>query len=309
MKFLPSLVIAALAGLIVFFVQESRLNDLRDELSKKETSLEEVTAQNRTTTISKSASTPSPVTSTKSRDITETRPEEEEKEEKENPMRSMAKVFETDAGRAMLKQGIEASLPMFYGDFIESLDLNEEETKYFKGLLADKLLNQQQLGMKWMQADAETRLEVEAEMETLKKEDEAKIAEFLQSEEDTAALKQYEEQLPERQHMAGIRNALADEPLSPEKEERLVETLYQARLNSGEGNASEEENWQALAETGDFGSIQERWKQTDALIEKEVPTLLSEGQSEAFLEHWRTTREFQVTQYQMGMQMLGIKKK
>ncbi len=55
--------------------------------------------------------------------------------------------------------------------------------------------------------------------------------------------------------MRGLRNALSDEPLTPEVEERLVETLYQARLNSGEGNGSDEENWGKLAETGDFRVI------------------------------------------------------
>ena len=154
----------------------------------------------------------------------------------------MSEVLQTDAGRAMIKQGIEAGLPMIYGDFINSLGLNDEELKYFQELLTKRMLDQQQLGMKWVQADEEGRASLAVEMEKLAEDSSVKIDEFLQNEEDAVSFKRYEQQLPERRQMRGIRNTLSDEPLTPEVEERLVDALYQARLNSGEGNGSDEEN-------------------------------------------------------------------
>jgi hypothetical protein len=101
---------------------------------------------------------------------------------------------------------------------------------------------------------------------------------------------------------------LADEPVTPETEGQLVETLYQARLNSGEGNGSEEENWQQLGKDGNFETIENRGKATDAEIAKTIPGVLTPTQSKVFLEHWKTPRTMQALNYQMGMQMLGIEK-
>jgi hypothetical protein len=104
------------------------------------------------------------------------------------------------------------------------------------------------------------------------------------------------------------RGGLADEPVTPETEGQLVETLYQARLNSGEGNGSEEENWQQLGKDGNFETIENRGKATDAEIAKTIPGVLTPTQSKVFLEHWKTPRTMQALNYKMGMQMLGIEK-
>ena len=232
------------------------------------------------------------------REVTE-RPGKENDEKGDKPLRSMSEVLQTDAGRAMIKQGIEAGLPMMYGDFINSLGLNDEESKYFQELLTKRMLDQQQLGMKWVQADEEGRASLAIEMEKLAEESSVKIDEFLQNEEDAVSFKR---------QMRGVRNALSDEPLTPEVEERLVDTLYQARLNSGEGNGSDEENWEKLAETGDFRVIEERWRATDVEIAKTIPDVLTPTQSEAFLDYWKTARTMQAAEYKMGMQMMGIDK-
>ena len=75
----------------------------------------------------------------------------------------------------MIKQGIEAGLPMIYGDFINSLGLNDEELKYFQELLTKRMLDQQQLGMKWVQADEEGRASLAVEMEKLAEDSSVKI--------------------------------------------------------------------------------------------------------------------------------------
>lgn len=304
MKYFPTVLAALIAGLVAYFYQESRIKSLQDELAQKESPSSPDNPRR--------VSTPNPVTpeavTTSDRKKTSAKPKSTEEKGEESPLRSMADVMQSDAGRAMIKQGIEAGLPMIYGDFLDGLDLTDEESKYFKGLLTKRMLDQQQLGMKWMQADEEERLAITLEMEESRKENSEKIDEFLQDNDDSASFKKYEQQLPERQQMKGVRNALADEPLTPETEERLVETLYQARLNSGEGNGSDEENWQQLGQNGDMESIENRWKATDAEITKTIPDVLTPTQSEAFLNHWKTTRTMQTLQYKMGMQMMGINK-
>jgi hypothetical protein len=306
MRYFPTVVVAVVVGLVVYFVQEGRLKSLKDEFASAETLSKDGPQESRR------RSPPVPVSDSKplisSQRQLAGRPGKEGEEKDDNPLRSMSEVMQTDAGRAMIKQGIEAGLPMIYGDFINSLGLNNEESKYFKELLTKRILDQQQLGMKWVQADEEGRASLAIEMEKLAEESSGKIDEFLQNEEDAALFKKYEQQLPERGQMRGLRNALSDEPLTPEVEERLVETLYQARLNSGEGNGSDEENWEKLAETGDFRVIEERWRATDVEIGKNIPDVLTLTQSEAFLDYWKTARTMQAAEYKMGMQMMGIDK-
>jgi hypothetical protein len=306
MRYLPTAVVAIIVGLVVYLIQESRLKSLQGELARADTSTKDEPEKSRRLSLSAPVADSNSVISGR-REMTE-RPGKENDEKDDKPLRSMSEVLQTDAGRAMIKQGIEAGLPMIYGDFINSLGLNDEESKYFKELLTRRVLDQQQLGMKWVQADEEGRASLAIEMEKLAEESSVKIDKFLQNEEDAVSFKRYEQQLPERRQMRGVRNALSDEPLTPEVEERLVDTLYQARLNSGEGNGSDEENWEKLAETGDFRVIEERWRATDVEIAKNIPDVLTPTQSEAFLDYWKTARTMQAAEYKMGMQMMGIDK-
>ena len=306
MRYLPTTIVAIIVGLVVYLIQESRLKSLQGELARADTSTKDESEKSRRLSLSAPVADSNSVISGR-REMTE-RPGKENDKKGDKPLRSMSEVLQTDAGRAMIKQGIEAGLPMIYGDFINSLGLNDEESKYFKELLTRRMLDQQQLGMKWVQADEEGRASLAIEMEKLAEENSVKIDEFLQNEEDAVSFKRYEQQLPERRQMQGVRNALSDEPLTPEVEERLVDTLYQARLNSGEGSGSDEENWEKLAETGDFRVIEERWRATDVEIAKNIPDVLTPTQSEAFLDYWKTARTMRAAEYKMGMQMMGIDK-
>ena len=306
MRYFPTTFVAIIVGLVVYLIQESRLKSLQGELARADTSTKDEPEKSRRLSFSAPVADSNSVISGR-REMTE-RPGKENDEKGDKPLRSMSEVLQTDAGRAMIKQGIEAGLPMIYGDFINSLGLNDEESKYFKELLTRRMLDQQQLGMKWVQADEEGRASLAIEMEKLAEENSAKIDEFLQNEEDAVSFKRYEQQLPERRQMRGVRNALSDEPLTPEVEERLVDTLYQARLNSGEGSGSDEENWEKLAETGDFRVIEERWRATDVEIAKNIPDVLTPTQTEAFLDYWKTARTMRAAEYKMGMQMMGIDK-
>ena len=306
MRYLPTTVVAIIVGLVVYLVQESRLKSLRGELARADASIKDEPEKSRRLSLSAPVADSNSVISSR-KEVTE-RPGKENDEKGDKPLRSMSEVLQTDAGRAMIKQGIEAGLSMIYGDFINSLGLNDEELKYFQELLTKRMLDQQQLGMKWVQADEEGRASLAVEMEKLAEDSSVKIDEFLQNEEDAVSFKRYEQQLPERRQMRGIRNTLSDEPLTPEVEERLVDALYQARLNSGEGNGSDEENWENLVETGDFRVIKERWRATDVEIAKNISDVLTPTQSEAFLDYWKTARTMQAAEYKMGMQMMGIDK-
>ena len=155
MRYLSTTVVAIIVGLVVYLIQESRLKSLQGELARADTSTKDEPEKSRRLSLSASVADSNAVISGR-REVTE-RPGKENDEKGDKPLRSMSEVLQTDAGRAMIKQGIEAGLPMMYGDFINSLGLNDEESKYFKELLTKRMLDQQQLGMKWVQADEEGR--------------------------------------------------------------------------------------------------------------------------------------------------------
>mgnify|MGYP001168359150 CR=1 FL=1 len=144
----PTTVVAIIVGLVVYLLQESRLKSLQGELARADTSTKDEPEKSRRLSLSAPVADSNSVISGR-REVTE-RPGKENDEKGDKPLRSMSEVLQTDAGRAMIKQGIEAGLPMIYGAFINSLGLNDEKSKYFQKLLTKRILDQQQLGMKWV---------------------------------------------------------------------------------------------------------------------------------------------------------------
>ncbi|MDF1711116.1 MAG: hypothetical protein P1U90_02700 [Akkermansiaceae bacterium] len=302
MKIFPSAFAAIVTGVLVFIVQEIRLQSLRDQIvsashttrpdhqSKRAGSSGAGGQDANTSQISRS--NPRKVSSPKSR-----------------TPRSMTEVMQSEEGRTLIKEGIKTGLPTIYGDFIDSMALSEDESQYFEELLTKRLLNQQQTIFKWMQSGRDDRQKIEREMAAKRDQNTREIEQLLQNERDAAAFRKYEQQLPERQQMPKIRSALSTEQLEPAVEEELIEILYQARLHSGKGNGSDEENWLALSSGTDFSTIEDRWKATDAQIAQSIPDLLTPSQTEKFLTQWKISRKQKTAEYQMGILMFGLEKK
>ena len=124
MRYLSTTVVAIIVGLVVYLIQESRLKSLQGELARADTSTKDEPEKSRRLSLSAPVADSNSVISGR-REMTE-RPGKENDGKGDKPLRSMSEVLQTDAGRAMIKQGIEAGLPMIFGDFINSLGLNDE---------------------------------------------------------------------------------------------------------------------------------------------------------------------------------------
>ena len=57
-----------------------------------------------------------------------------------------------------LEQGLQVSLPKLYGDYIAGLNLSAYESRYFKSLLVERLIAQQQFGLEMIIGDRKERL-------------------------------------------------------------------------------------------------------------------------------------------------------
>lgn len=216
--------------------------------------------------------------------------------------KSIRKMWANPAGKSMRSQGMKIAVAMMYEDYIETLDLTDEEAKHFRELLGGEMANQQEFGMKMMDATPEERTVLAKEMTERNKQDEEDIKTFLNSDEDFEAFKNYKGRLPERQQLEGVRAAMAakDAAMDEETEARLVEVMYKARTQPGlpdySGKAAYFE-----ADGGDMvGRFEETWKSQQALLREEVD-FLNATQQEAFFEHQEQLKEFQL----MGLEMAG----
>lgn len=116
------------------------------------------------------------------------------------------------AAKAMFAQGHMSTAGLIYGPFLKSLNLSEEEEKYFLGLLAGDFADQQQLGMKMMgAANAEERTALAEEMEANKEARKKEVADFLNDKEDQKFFDDYHERLTEHQQMPGIKARHCDD--------------------------------------------------------------------------------------------------
>ncbi|MFC7337020.1 hypothetical protein ACFQY0_07520 [Haloferula chungangensis] len=235
----------------------------------------------------------------------EKHPSDELQEEKEGFSKSLRKMWENPAGKSMMSQGVKMAVAMMYEDYVESLDLSEEEEKHFRDLLGREMMNQQEISMKLMSAKAEERAALVEEMTKRNRESEEDIKTFLNNEEDFEAYQSYKERLPERQQLEGLRatmsakNAAMDETT----ESQLIEAMHKARTQPGLADFSGKN---AILEVGK-GNLSERfeesWESQQAMLRNEVD-FLSEPQKEAFFEYQDQMKEFQMMGVKMTEQMM-----
>lgn len=217
--------------------------------------------------------------------------------------KSLRKMVDNPAGRALMNQGIKASTAMWYADLIEKFGLNKEESEYFLQLVAGPMSAQQEIGLKILNSESpEERMKIAEEIGTAQKEAHEAIKDFLNNEDDYAAYEQYEERLPERQQLEGLRAVMAsaEAPLSPEQESEVIEAMYRARTTqvdpSDWGDAGEVE---ALANGNASEQFERHWERSSQRVTEEVGRILDGPQLEAFMSYQEQMKEMQL----MGLRM------
>jgi hypothetical protein len=166
---------------------------------------------------------------------------------------------------------------------------------------------QQQIGMKMMSAkDEAARKALIEEMEQVKEDSKAAVAEFLNNEEDMEIFEAFEDRLPERQQLEGLRAAMdaAEAPLTSEQEGQVVEAMYEARTSMDDMT-----NWQGpeamdvLASGNAEGKFEEEWGTSAATVAAKVDGILDRRQMEAFRGYQEQMKEMQLMGIRMAEQM------
>lgn len=177
-----------------------------------------------------------------------------------------------------------------YYNFIVRMNLNEEETNYFKSILNGRALMTGTSQLKWAKASLDTKTTLSATLQRDLVKNTAQIRQFLNHEGDFQLFIRYESELPERQALSPFLDALA---LNPRLEDHLFELLQQARFITEKTFGYEFESPTFLRENKDLELLKTLRAETDRKIKSTLPGILDSKKSEEFLNFWADIREIQ----------------
>ncbi|HEY1122756.1 MAG TPA: hypothetical protein VGE67_14190, partial [Haloferula sp.] len=301
MKPLPTFGIVAAAIALTVAIEESRISDLRQQLteSAKNVAALQSIALKDASAAPAIANTPSPAAPTKASDRpAKSAPVADEKPDidEEGLGKTVRKMWDNPAGKAMMNQGVKVAVAMMYEDFIESMNLSKEEKDYFKNLLGQGMADQQEIGMKMMNATPEERTALAKEIEERKKANDEAIKAFLNSEEDSKRFTDYQNRLPERQQLEGVRATFAakNATMDADTEAKLVEAMYNVRTTSKGTDFSGPDAWSKMADGGLVKNFEQNWDNQEQTLMKEADTILDDTQLAAFKEYRQQLKEMQL---------------
>jgi hypothetical protein len=294
------------AVLITVAIEETRIASMRDSAKTPETPAA-VSNSGVTVTAGDSNEPDAGPVRTKSR--TERKPAatgQPAVSDDESIAKTVRKMWDNPAGKSMMNQGVKIAVAMMYEDFIDGLELTKEESDYFKTLLGKEMGDQQELGMKLMSATPEERKALMADIEQRKKDNEAEIEKFLNSDEDYRKFTEYKERLPERQQLDGIRATMEGKgaPLDAETESKLVEAMHRARTESKGPDFSGPEAIEELTKGNITENFEKNWQSQQDTLLAETSGVLSPEQQEAFQEYQKQLKDMQLMGLKMAEKMM-----
>lgn len=232
-----------------------------------------------------------------------------EKEDEESFSKTVRKMWDNPAGKAMMNQGVKIAVAMMYEEFIEGLNLTKEESDYIKTLLGKEMTDQQELGMKLLSATPEEQKKLTEEMSKRAKENEEAIKTFLNNEEDFQSFTDYKNRLPERQQLEGIRAVLDSKgaPLNADAEARLVEAMYLARTQADAPDYSGPHAFEEMAKGNIIENFEAGWQEQDDQLMAATQGILNEAQQAAFKEYREEAKKMQLMGIKMAEKMMSEK--
>jgi hypothetical protein len=245
---------------------------------------------------------------TKSRaEVKPASPEKPADSEDESMAKTVRKMWDNPAGKAMMNQGVKMAVGMMYGDFIDGLNLSKEEEDYFRTLLGREMSGQQEMGMKLMSASDEERKALMEEIKQRNLDNDEEIKKFLNSDEDYKSFTDFKDRMPERQQLDGIRATMDSKgaPLDAETESRLVEAMHRVRTESKGPDFSGPGAMEELTKGNMVESYEQSWASQQEALRAETAGILSPAQQEAFQEYQKQLKEMQLMGLKMAEKMMG----
>ena len=309
MKTPHALGLILLAVLATVAIEESRIAKLRSEIPAP-AALAAGTASASSTASTGDRTPVSPRPSKTERKPKPATPDADPDSEDGDFSKTVRKMWENPAGKAMMNQGVKIAVAMMYEDFISTLGLTPDETTNLKDLLGKEFADQQELGMKFMSATPEERTALQADMEKRKADNEAAVKAFLNDEEDYKNYAAYKDRLPERQQLEGIRAVMTGKnaPLDADTESRLIDAMYDARVKMDAPDYSGPKAFEELAKGNLVENFEQGWQKQDERLAAATRDILNEAQQAAFKEYREQAKEMQLMGIKMTEKMMTDQK-
>jgi hypothetical protein len=151
------------------------------------------------------------------------------------PFEEFSKMMKNPAMREMAKQQQLAMQDMIYSDLYSALHLNDEDKAYFRQLLAARTGFQADAGMRLMDSSLtpEARQAIVDEMKQQNDQGDANIRTFLDNDADYQLYQHYQQTASERIFLTMNQGAFDADPLTPEQQTQLIDTMHNAAISSG----------------------------------------------------------------------------
>ncbi len=300
--------LVAVAVLATVAIEETRIASMRAgiEAERKIAAVPSKAATAATATTATDGEVTPPVRTKSRAELKPAAPAKPEPPGEESFAKTARKMWDNPAGKSMMNQGVRMAVAMMYQDFIDSLDLNKEETEYFKDLLGKEMAAQQELGLKMLSATPEEQKALAEELSQRSRDQQEEIKKFLNSEEDYEKFTDYKNHLPERQQLDGIRATMSSKgvPLDEETETRLVDAMYRARTESKTPDLSRPDGIQEMMKGNIVETFEKSWASQQQALKAEAEKILSEAQMAAFQEYQQQAKEMQLMGLKMAEKMM-----
>lgn len=209
--------------------------------------------------------------------------------------------------RAMMEQQQAVQIETSYARLFEQLQLTDEEKTHFKKLLTDRQKAETDLGLKLLDPNLtpEERTKIMAQAEQNKKTYDNAIKTFLNNDSDWKGFESWEDTKPERSMYDSMGRSLfasSSEPLSPDQEQTLLNTMTQIRKSPTPDQVALAKAIQDPSQMND-GNIQRMLEMTDQnnqRILQQLSQSLTPGQLKTLGNYLQQTRSMTETGLRMG---------
>jgi hypothetical protein len=230
--------------------------------------------------------------------------------------KSLRKMLEAPGMKAAMKQQQAFQIVQRYGHLFDVFSLNDQEKQAFNQLLDDRISAQSDLGLKMMDTSLtpEQRQQAMTAYQTSKQASDAAIKNFLNSDADYQTFQQWEDTSPERMQMQFMGDSLfasSAEPLTPQQEQQLIDTMYQTRKQSGPAAGQDPSN-PASFDPSNFTDeqLQKTLQMLDAnaqTVAQNAKSFLTPGQLQTLANMQGQIRSMTESSMKMAQTMFGGK--
>lgn len=224
-------------------------------------------------------------------------------------------MLKNPAMKAMMEQQQAMQVETSYARLFDQLQLTDEEKSHFKKLLVERQKAETDLGLKLLDPNLkpEERQKIMAQAEQNKTTFDNAIKTFLNDENDWGSFQGWEDSKPERTSYDTVGRSLfaaSSEPLSPQQEQTLLNTMTQVRKNPSPDQAALNKAMQDPTQMNDVNiqRLIQMTQQNNQRILDQSRQVLTPGQLKTLENYLQQSLNMTETGLKMGSMFLQGKK-